>query len=271
MLPFRLIADMQGAAEFAPFGNATALVDSPLFMYQFSSPAISAHLRQLIFQQNSIGLTCLALPERSWQAIFFDMDSTVIAEESIVELARAAGKEAEVEALTTAAMAGQIDFEASLRQRVALLKGLPIERLEEVRERLQINRGMHAFMSAAKKLSIKLFLVSGGFNCLAESIADELGFNGFLANQLEIKEQKLTGQMDGPIIDGVAKANFLRKICQYHNIKLSDAVAIGDGANDIPMMQAAGAAIGYHPKPILFPHINGANFHDHRLLIPALL
>ena len=126
---------------------------------------------------------------------------------------------------------------------------------------------MKTLVAHAKAKGLQLFLVSGGFRSLAQRIATDLQFNGFIASDLARTETALTGELTGPIIDAQAKADFLRKVCQQMSISTSDTLVVGDGANDLLMMQAGGGAIGYHPKPILLPQIHGANYLDHSILI----
>ncbi len=271
MSSYRLMTDADRTSDFDALGPSTPIESLQLSLFRFDSPAIPGPIRQQILAVNSAGYTGLVVPERAWKAIFFDMDSTVIAEESIVELARAAGKEAEVHSITEQAMAGLLDFKAALRQRVAMLEGLPAKLIEEVTRTLTINPGMKEFSLAAQAKGVELYLVSGGFNPLAQKIAQELGFTAFKANELAIKSDKLTGELIGDIVDGEAKAKYLEDICKQRGFALHDTVAVGDGANDLPMIRIAGASIGYHPKAVLLPYVNGANLHDHRVLVHALL
>lgn len=204
-------------------------------------------------------------------AIFFDMDSTVIAEESIVELAKVAGKEAEVASVTERAMQGKIEFRASLSERVALLKGLPAAVLTEIAEDLTLNPGIQGFVAFCRQIRVPVFMVSGGFTQLAEVVHRKVGFSGILANHLGIKDNVLTGTVDGSIIDADAKREFLLTTCDRIGVKPKDAAAVGDGANDKLMLQAAGMAVGYKPKPILLPFLHASNAHgDHRMLAPLL-
>ncbi|MCX6128718.1 MAG: phosphoserine phosphatase SerB [Proteobacteria bacterium] len=267
----KLIVDKGAAAAFSFFGQPQSTSSNQLAYFQNQNTSLNEALRRQVIELNQAGLTCIAMPDKTWKAAFFDMDSTVIVQESIVELARAAGQEAAVHAMTEEAMAGRIDFETALRLRVALLKGLSTDEIVKVSQRLTINQGMREFSLKAKQQSLRLYLVSGGFHSLAQSIAEQLGFDGFVANQLRSEQGVLTGEIEGQLIDGKAKAQFLMETCAKFGWSPDDTVAIGDGANDLPMMQKAGAAIGYHPKPVLLPHINGANFHDHRVLVPLLL
>lgn len=229
-----------------------------------------ARCRTFMASGLSIGMSPVALPIR---AVFFDMDSTVIAEESIVELARAAEKEREVSMITEQAMAGELDFAEALRARVAMLKGLPASIIDEVGSRLTLNPGIQDFAAFCRDVKVPIFLVSGGFHDLAANITRRVGFAGFRANRLGILSQLgsdvLTGTIDGDIVDGIAKRNFMLETCKKLGIDPGQCAAVGDGANDLPMLQCAGVAVGYRPKSVLLPHIHAANMTgNHRFLAP---
>jgi len=193
-------------------------------------------------------------PPLSWsqfKAIAFDMDSTLINIECIDEIADAAGKKAEVAAITEAAMRGEItDFCDSLRRRVALLKGVPAQALQTVLdERLQLNPGAQALMQAARSAGLKTLLVSGGFTFFADQVKARLHMDEAHSNTLGISQGLLTGEVIGPIVDGQAKRQHLLDLCQRMGCEPSQAIAVGDGANDLPMMGAAGLSVAYHAKP----------------------
>jgi phosphoserine phosphatase len=185
----------------------------------------------------------------------FDMDSTLINIESVDEIADAVGRKAEVAAITEAAMRGEItDYKDSLRRRVALLKGVPISALEEVYEqRLQLNPGVEQTIAAFKAAGIKLLLVSGGFTFFTDRIRDRLGFDFVRANVLEVEYGLLTGRMVdqawGDICDGEEKKKMLLETCTHLGFQPNQTIAIGDGANDLPMMRVAGLSVAYHAKP----------------------
>ncbi len=187
----------------------------------------------------------------SFKAIAFDMDSTLINIECIDEIADAAGKKAEVAAITEAAMRGEItDFKDSLRRRVALLKGVPAESLAQVYEqRLKLNPGAKALMDAAKAAGLHTLLVSGGFTFFAERVKSRLGMHEAHANVLAIEGGVLTGEVIGDIVDGEAKKQHLTALCARLGSPTSAAIAVGDGANDLPMMGVAGLSVAYHAKP----------------------
>lgn len=185
----------------------------------------------------------------------FDMDSTLINIECIDEVADAAGKKAEVAAITEAAMRGEItDFKDSLRRRLALLKGVPVAALEEVyTQRLRINPGVEKTVQAMKDAGIKLLLVSGGFTFFSDRVAKRLGFDFARANVLEIENGQLTGKLVtqpwGDIVDGEEKKGMLLKTAAQFGIQPNQTIAVGDGANDLPMMSVAGLSVAYYAKP----------------------
>jgi phosphoserine phosphatase len=189
----------------------------------------------------------------------FDMDSTLINIECVDELADAAGMKAQVAAITEAAMRGEIaDYKESLRKRVALLKGVPVSALEEVyAKRLQLNTGVEQLMKALKAAGCKLLLVSGGFTFFTDRIRERLQMDYSRSNILEIQDGKLTGRMVdqiwGDICDGEQKRSTLLQTCTVLGFHPSQAMAVGDGANDVPMMQACaeagGLSVAFHAKP----------------------
>jgi phosphoserine phosphatase len=190
-----------------------------------------------------------------FKLIGFDMDSTLINIECVDEIAAAAGKKDEVAAITEAAMRGEIaDYKESLRQRVALLKGVPVKHLEDVySQRLQLNPGAAELVNACKAAGLKVLLVSGGFTFFAERVRERLGVDFARSNVLEIAAGKLTGRMVdqpwGDICDGVEKRKMLLETCAWLGITPKKAIAVGDGANDLPMMGEAGLSVAYHAKP----------------------
>ncbi|MFM2112040.1 MAG: phosphoserine phosphatase SerB [Pseudomonadota bacterium] len=190
-----------------------------------------------------------------FKLIAFDMDSTLINIECIDEVADAAGRKAEVAAITEAAMRGEItDFKESLRRRVAMLKGVPESALHEVlRERLRPNPGAKALIDACKASGLKVLLVSGGFTFFAEHVRGLLGIDYTRSNILEIKDGVLTGglveQSWGDICDGAEKRRTLLEVASLLGARPEQCIAMGDGANDLPMMGAAGLSVAYHAKP----------------------
>ncbi len=201
----------------------------------------------------SLAVQQLAPPLRlsDFRAAAFDMDSTLINIECIDEIADAVGKKAEVAAITEAAMRGEItDFKDSLRRRVALLQGVPAESLEAVYfHRLQLNPGAEALMSALRKAGLRTMLVSGGFTHFADRVKARLVMDEAHANTLEIEGGLLTGRVLGDIVDGEAKRQHLLSLCARLGCSGAQAIAVGDGANDLPMMGEAGVSVAYHAKP----------------------
>ena len=190
-----------------------------------------------------------------FKLIAFDMDSTLINIECIDEIAEVVGRKAEVAAITEAAMRGEIaDYASSLRQRLALLRGVPLSALEEVHARhLQLNPGVEVFVQACRAAGLKTLLVSGGFTFFSERIRARLQLDFARANVLEIEAGLLTGRLVdrpwGDIVDGVEKKRVLLEVCELMGVAPEQAIAVGDGANDLPMMGVAGLSIAYHPKP----------------------
>ena len=185
----------------------------------------------------------------------FDMDSTLINIECVDEIAAAAGRKAEVAAITEAAMRGEIaDYKESLRRRVALLRGMPEAALQTVYdERLRLNPGVERFVGACRAAGLHTLLVSGGFTFFAERVKARLGLDELRANVLEIDGGRLTGRMVdqpwGDVCDGAEKRRALLQACERLGIAPGQAIAVGDGANDLPMMAAAGLSIAFHAKP----------------------
>jgi phosphoserine phosphatase len=187
-----------------------------------------------------------------FKLIASDMDSTLITIECIDEIADYAGKKAEVAAVTEAAMRGEIDWPTSLRQRVLALAGLPEATLERVYDEcLQLSPGAENLIRVAKKYHIKLLLVSGGFTFFTEKLKARLGFDFAFSNKLEVIDGKLTGRVLGALCDADAKARHIREIASSLNLKKSQIIAMGDGANDLKMMAEAGVSVAYRAKPVV--------------------
>ena len=200
----------------------------------------------------------IATPElklSDFKLIAFDMDSTLINIECVDEIADAAGRKAEVATITEAAMRGEItDYKDSLRRRVALLKGVSVDSMDEVyHQRLKLNPGAAELVHACKAVGMKVLLVSGGFTFFTDRVRDELGIDYTRSNELEVKDGLLTGQMVdqpwGDICDGAEKRKMLLETCALLGISPSQSIAMGDGANDLPMMGVAGLSVAYHAKP----------------------
>ncbi|MCH5329831.1 MAG: phosphoserine phosphatase SerB [Alistipes sp.] len=186
---------------------------------------------------------------RSRRLICFDMDSTLIETEVIDELAERAGVGDKVRAITERAMRGEIDFRESFTERVALLKGLDVSVMEEIAGNLPITEGLERMMTILKRVGYKTAILSGGFTYFGNYLKQKFGFDYVYANELEIENGHLTGRCTGEIVDGRRKAELLRLLCQFENIDIAQAVAVGDGANDLPMLNLAGLGIAFHAKP----------------------
>lgn len=203
--------------------------------------------------QNHIDLAVQrgSLQRRGRHLIVLDVDSTLIQEEVIDLLGTHVGVQAEISAITRRAMAGEIDFETALRQRVRLLAGTPIENLSTLREKVTLSPGAKTLFRVLKYLDYNIALVSGGFDLVVGQLASELGADGFVANHLEVKDGLLTGNIQGDVIDRKAKADALLRFAESFQIPLERTIAIGDGANDIDMIAAAGLGIAFNAKAIL--------------------
>ncbi|WP_296684560.1 phosphoserine phosphatase SerB [Flavobacterium sp.] len=186
---------------------------------------------------------------RNRRLVCFDMDSTLIQTEVIDELADLAGVGEQVRAITESAMNGEIDFKESFKKRMALLEGLSEEVLHNVAVNLPITKGAHRLMRALKYYGYKTAILSGGFTYFGEYLQKELGIDYVHANQLEIKDGKLTGKYLGEIVDGQKKAEYLQAIADKEGIHINQTIAVGDGANDLPMLNLAGLGIAFHAKP----------------------
>lgn len=183
--------------------------------------------------------------------LVMDMDSTVIQIECIDEIANYAGVGKEVSQVTELAMQGKLDFAQSLRQRVSCLKGVPDSVLQTVRDEIPLMPGISQLVETLKSRGWKIAIASGGFLYFAEYLAQRLGLDYALANDLEVDNGKLTGSVKGEIVDAQGKAECLKKLAEQYNISPQQTVAMGDGANDLVMMEAAGLGVAYHAKPVV--------------------
>ena len=188
---------------------------------------------------------------RTHKLACFDMDSTLIEQEVIVELAKTAGIGEQVEAITEAAMRGEMDFDESFAQRVALLKGIPTSVLDDICSRLTLSTGARTTISALKALGYHTVLVSGGFTYFARYIAEQLGIDEVHANALDIEDGEVTGHVQLPIINGAKKAAIAEHTAERLGIDMSQVVCVGDGANDLPMMALADLGVAFNAKPIV--------------------
>ncbi len=269
---FRLIADPRAVDLLSRWGPFQLLpqqsrwLSAALRIYPAHFPTdLVAVLRKAFAAGHSVGLCAEDFRPR---ALFFDMDATTIREESLVELARAIGVADEVQAITDHAMNGEIYFANSFLQRLTFLKDADVGIIQEVAGRLTLQPKIKEVVSFAKKLGVPSFLISGGFQPLAEVIAQKVPFAGVRAHHFEVDGGRLTGRIAGPIIDANAKARFVEEQCQKLKINPSDCVAIGDGANDRPMLELCGLACGFQPRSSIWDVIDAATFSDHSLLLP---
>lgn len=222
----------------------------------------ASELRDLTVLKHAIQETCdryqfdtIIQPDSPFRQrrrlVVFDMDRTIIENEVIDELAKVANVGEEVSSITSRAMAGEMDFKESLRARVKLLKGLPAELFHDVAETMKLTHGALDVTQTLKELGFKLALISGGFYYFANIVKDRLGFDYVYANELEIKDGVVTGELKGPIIDADAKGRILKEIAEKEGLTLDEVVAVGDGSNDAIMLQNAGFGIAFNSHDIL--------------------
>ena len=233
-------SDGQACVEFSLRG---AVADLPALRREFMQLADEINV-DIAYQENNVY-------RRNRRLVAFDMDSTLIQAEVIDELARKAGVGKKVVEITERAMRGEIDYKESFRQRVALLKGLPDSALGEVAATLKITNGTEHLMSTLKKLGYKTAILSGGFTYFGRALQRRFGFDYVFSNELEIENRMLTGNTVGEIVDGEKKASLLASIAQHEGFSLEQTIAVGDGANDLPMLSIAGLGIAFNAKPIV--------------------
>lgn len=213
---------------------------------------LQANLARVGAEQGiDIAVENYSLERRAKRLIVFDVDSTLIQGEVIEMLAERAGAGAAVAAITGAAMRGEIDFAESLHQRVATLAGLPVEVLDEVADEVELTAGARTTIRTLRRLGFHCGVVSGGFRQVIEPLAHELMLDFVAANELEIADGKLTGRVVGPIVDRAGKAKALRDFARQAGVPMEQTVAVGDGANDIDMLNAAGLGVAFNAKPAL--------------------
>lgn len=252
---------------FKPLGSGAFGVSSVADVSATSYADLTEACQRAFAAGGTVGFA----PEPRIKAVFFDMDATVIQEESLVELAAHAGYGAHVAEITERAMRGELDFAAALRERVALLKGASVDILPLVAERLTLTRGIQPFVAFCREVGVPTFMISGGFTVIAGVVQRKVGFDGFHANTLGISGSTLSGTVDGAIVDGQGKKRYLLETCARLGVDPKSVAAVGDGANDLPMLKAAGVAVGYRPKPVLLPHVHAVNAAGNHAFLGPLL
>lgn len=231
--------------------------NGPLASVEFSmrgTPENEAELQRCFVELSAkhevdISFQKESMYRRTRRLICFDMDSTLIQTEVIDELADRAGVGEEVRAITESAMRGEIDFTESFERRVALLKGLDVSVMQEIAESLPMTEGVERLMKVLKLVGFKIAILSGGFTFFGNYLKQKFGVDYVYANELEVEDGKLTGRYLGDVVDGKRKAELLRLIAQVEGLDLRQTVAVGDGANDLPMLGIAGLGIAFHAKP----------------------
>jgi phosphoserine phosphatase len=206
---------------------------------------------EAVVQSVDVAVEQATLWRRARRLVVMDVDSTLVRGEVIEMLAAQAGCEAEVARVTEQAMAGELDFEASLRARVALLEGLPVSAVDAVRAQVRLTPGGRTLVRTLKRLGWAVGIVSGGFTCVTDDLVADLGLDHALANTLDVVDGRLTGRLRGPVVDRARKAEALREFAAAQGVTMAQTVAIGDGANDLDMLGAAGLGIAFNAKPVV--------------------
>jgi len=203
--------------------------------------------------------------------IAFDMDGTILEAEAIDEIAKRAGVQERVAELTRRAMNGEVDFEYALKERVRLLKGLPIKVIEEVAEKLPISKGAEEVVKTLKSMGFITVLITGGFDVVAKKVAERLGFDYWFANRLGVEDGKLNGEVEVLVSGGGSKLELLKRVAEAHGIDLEECVAVGDGANDLLVLEKVGLGIGFKPKPVVEERVRAVvNISDMRTILALI-
>ena len=252
------------AALTGRIADTGANIDRIVRMARYPITAIEFHvsgaaldrLRSVLAQEAAtqgvdVAVQEIGLLRHGRRLVVMDVDSTLVQGEAIDELADLAGVRDAVGAITSMAMAGEIDFESSLRQRVALLAGLPEDAFDEVYQRLELAPGARTLVRSLKRLGYRFAIVSGGFSHVTDRLAADLGIDYARANQLEVADGRLTGRIVGSVVDRAAKAQALRDFAADSKVTLDRTIAIGDGANDLDMLAAAGLGVAFNAKPVV--------------------
>ncbi|SDS69811.1 phosphoserine phosphatase SerB [Pseudomonas prosekii] len=230
----------KGCIEFSVRGEAA---DAQALRAEFLSVAQELNV-DIAFQEDS-------LFRRNRRLAVFDMDSTLIEAEVIDELAKAAGVGEQVSAITERAMAGELDFRASFKERLALLKGLDVSVLDSIGASLRLTEGAETLFAELKRLGYKTAILSGGFTYFAKQLQAKLGIDYVFANELEVLDGKVTGVAVEPIVDAQRKADLLKELAHKEGLRLEQTIAVGDGANDLPMLAIAGLGVAFRAKPLV--------------------
>jgi len=266
------------AAPMAAETVNTALTGSgivPSAPIEWLEPGVSAHVSvsarpsqpQIqalwnILEKDRIDVLCTPHPASPVKLFIADMDATMVEGETLDDLAAHAGLQDKVSAITARAMNGELDFKAALRERVALLKGLPVSALDETLADVRLSPGAEELIRTLRQNGAICVLVSGGFTFFTQAVAARLGFHHHHGNVLDIQGDKLTGTVKDPILDKDSKRNFLETYTHTLGIRMEQTMAIGDGANDLPMLEAAGLGIGYRPKSVLRERLLNCWFYN---------
>jgi len=250
---------LRHASDFVDRHSGFAVLDGPswldegkaadIFVSAEMPPAMLEELRALL-SRDKVDVFHLQAGNRRKKLLLADMDSTIVEGETLDDLAAYAGLKHQVSEITKLAMEGKLDFHQAIRERVALLRDLPVERLQETLEQIKLNPGAKELVSTMAQNGARCILVSGGFTFFTEAIAKQAGFHAHHGNILDIDAGKgvLTGQVVDPILDKHAKLRFLEDYMVELDLRDGDCMTIGDGANDIPMLEVAGLGVGYRPK-----------------------